>query len=172
MRRPDPSEYAGFYRPYVDRVPGIDILVALELQRTEVLRLAASVSPERERFAYAPGKWSVRQLLGHLGDGERAFGFRAFCFSRGETAALPAFDEDLYVERAPYPETPLAALADEFALLRAGNLAFLRRLEEPEWSRSGVVDGRTITVRALAYVMAGHVRHHLDSLRERYGVAE
>ena len=170
MERPREGEYASYYARYVALVPETDILAVLEQQVEEIRRLAASVPPERETWRYAEGKWSVRQVLGHLVDGERVFGYRAFCFSRGEPAALPSFDEKLYVAAARCDAMPLRELADELALVRRSNLQVLRRLAPPEWERVGTASGHPVTVRALAWVMAGHPRHHVGILRERYGV--
>ena len=170
MERPREDEFAPFYARYVALVPETDILAVLERQAEEIRRLAASVRAERETHRYAEGKWSIRQVLGHLVDAERVFGYRAFCFSRGETAALPAFDENQYVAAARFDTTPLRELVDELALVRRSNLAVLRRLEPAEWVRVGTASGKPVTVRALAWVMAGHVRHHVNILRERYEV--
>ncbi len=170
MERPTEPEFAPFYARYVALVPEADILAVLEQQAEEIRRLAASVPKERETFRYAEGKWSIREVLGHLVDGERIFGYRAFCISRGETAALPSFDENRYVAAARSDATPLAELADELALVRRSNLVVLRRLEPPEWARVGTASGKPVSVRALAWVMAGHPRHHLEVLRERYGL--
>jgi DinB superfamily len=170
MERPTEAEFAPFYAPYVALVPEADILAVLEQQAEEIRRLAASVPKERETFRYAEGKWSIREVLGHLVDGERIFGYRAFCISRGETAPLPSFDENRYVAAAGSDATPLAELADELALVRRSNLVVLRRLELPEWARVGTASGKPVSVRALAWVMAGHPRHHLEVLRERYGL--
>jgi hypothetical protein len=170
IARPGDGEYAPFYAGYVALVPEADILGVLERQARELRELAASVSPEREAFRYEEGKWSVRQVLGHLVDGERVFGYRAFCFSRGESAGLPSFDENQYVAEAGSDAVPLRDLADELALVRDSNLAFLRRLSPREWERKGTASGKPITVRALAWVMAGHPRHHVRVLRERYGI--
>jgi len=170
MVRPREDEYATFYARYVALVPETDILAVLERQAGELRELAASVPVERETRRYAEGKWSIREVLGHLVDGERVFGYRAFCISRGERAALPSFDENQYVGEARGNATPLRELADELALVRQSNLAFLRRLEPREWERTGTASGKTISVRALAWVMAGHPRHHVEILRERYGV--
>jgi uncharacterized damage-inducible protein DinB len=171
MERPTDAEFAPFYARYVALVPETDILAVLEQQVEEIRRLAVSVPPERETYRYAEGKWSIRQVLGHLVDGERVFGYRAFCFSRGEQAALPSFDENQYVAAARSEATPLRELADELALVRQSNLVLLRRLEPREWARVGSASGKPVTVRALAWIMAGHPRHHLQVLRERYGVA-
>ena len=170
MERPSEAEFAPFYARYVALVPEADILAVLEQQVAEIRRLAASVPPERETFRYAEGKWSIREVLGHLVDGERVFGYRAFCFSRGDPAALPSFDENQYVAAARSDATPLPELADELALVRRSNLVVLRRLEPAEWARVGTASGKPVSVRALAWVMAGHPRHHLQVLRERYGL--
>jgi hypothetical protein len=170
MVRPSQDEYAPFYAGYVALVPETDILAVLERQAGELRELAASVPAGRETHRYAAGKWSVREVLGHLVDGERVFGYRAFCISRGERAALPSFDENQYVAEARCDSIPLRDLADELALVRQSNLAVLGRLEPREWERVGTASGKPITVRALAWVMAGHPRHHLGILRERYGI--
>jgi len=168
--RPDEGEYAPFYGGYVALVPETDILAVLERQAGELRALAASVPADRETHRYGEGKWSVREVFGHLVDGERVFGYRAFCISRGERAGLPSFDENEYVAQTRSDSVPLRELADELALVRESNLAFLRRLEPREWERSGKASGKPITVRALAWVMAGHPRHHVRILRERYGL--
>jgi len=170
MDRPSETEYAPFYAGYVALVPEADILAVLEEQADAVLALAARVPAARESHRYAEGKWSLRQVVGHLVDAERVFGYRAFCFSRGETAALPSFDENAYVSEAPSERVPLADLAQEFALVRRSNLLVLCRLEARQWARAGTASGHGVTVRALAWIMAGHPRHHLKVLRERYGV--
>ena len=170
MERPTETEYATFYRGYVALVPETDIVGVLEQQVEEIRRLAASVSTERESYRYAEGKWSIRQVLGHLVDGERIFGYRAFCISRGDQAALPSFDENEYVAGARSDATPLVELVDELALVRRSNLVVLRRLDAREWARVGTASGKPVSVRALAWVMAGHPRHHLEVLRERYGL--
>ena len=143
----------------------------LEPQVEEIRRFLASVPAERETYRYAEGKWSIRQVLGHLVDGERVFGYRAFCISRGEQAALPSFDENEYVAGARSDGVPLRELVEELALVRRSNLVVLRRLDAREWARVGTASGKPVSVRALAWVMAGHPRHHLQILRERYGVS-
>lgn len=171
MQRPAEGEYAPFYAGYVSLVPEADVLGALDEQAQAIRRLAAAVPHERETFRYAEGKWSIREVLGHLIDGERVFGYRAFCISRGETAGLPSFDENLYVAADRADARGLSELAAEFALVRRSNLVVLRRLEADEWARVGTASGKPVSVRALAWIMAGHPRHHLRILSERYGVA-
>ena len=170
IARPGEGEYAPFYEGYVALVPEADILAVLERQAGEIRELVASVPAERETHRYGEGKWSVREVLGHLVDGERVFGYRAFCISRGEKAALPSFDENEYVAEAGSDAIPARELAGELSLVRESNLAFLRRLQPREWERMGTASGKPISVRALAWIMAGHPRHHVRILAERYGV--
>lgn len=169
--KPADTEYAPFYAHYVSLVPETDAVAALERQVDEFRACKASVPKDRETFRYAPDKWSVRQVIGHLTDGERVFGYRAFCISRGEQAPLPAFDENVYVAHSTYDSVPIRELVDELVDVRRGNLAVLRRLSAADWARVGTASGKPVTVRALAYVMAGHPRHHLAILREKYGLA-
>ena len=169
-RRPEAGEFAPFYAAYIGRVPEPDPLPVLEAQPAEVRALANTIVPEDELYRYAVGKWSIRQTFGHLIDTERVMGYRAFCIARGEAKPLPGFDENDYVARADSEERPVTELAHEFAAVRQGNLWMVRRWTPDEWARIGNANGTPISTRALAYIMAGHVRHHLAILRERYGV--
>jgi len=169
--RPETVEYAPFYAGYVARVTEDDILSVLAAQKDEIALLARSLPATKQSYRYAEGKWTIGEVVSHLIDGERVFGYRAFCFSRGEQAALPGFDENEYVSTSRAGDAPLVALADEFGAVRDSNLAFLRRLGADVWTRTGTASGAPISVRALAWIMAGHPRHHLAVLRERYGVA-
>jgi hypothetical protein len=169
-RTPRSDEYAPYYDRYISRVAGLDLLGLLREQRELLARVPATVPGKREGHRYAPDKWSVREVIGHLSDAERVFGYRAFCFSRGEEAALPGFDENVYVERAGADARTLADLVAELVALRDANLALFGALSTEQWRRSGVANGLAISVRALAHVTAGHVDHHLAILRERYGL--
>jgi len=166
--RPGPSEYAPFYAGYVSLVPETDILSALGEQPAELRRQVAAFSPALEQHRYAPGKWSVREVVGHMTDAERVFAFRAFCFSRGDRNPLPGFDENDYVARAGFDRCTLAEFMDEFEQLREAHLKVLRRLDAAAWQETGMASGKPVSVRALAYIMAGHVRHHLNILKTRY----
>ena len=168
--RPSDTEFAPFYATYIARVPETDPLPALEAQPAELQLIADRIAAEDELFRYAPDKWSVRQTFGHLIDTERVMGYRAFCIARGEVKPLPGFDEKDYVARADSDEQPVKALAHEFAAVRHANLWALRRWEPQEWDRIGNANGKSVSARALAYIMAGHVRHHVALLRERYGL--
>jgi hypothetical protein len=142
----------------------------LERQIAEIRQRAAVVPAERETFRYAPGKWSIREIVGHLNDAERVFGYRAFCISRGERKPLPGFDEQRYVAEADSNRQPLAALVEEFAALRAAKLVLFRRLDPRAFKQIGTANDAPISVRALAFILAGHVRHHLGVLQLRYGI--
>jgi DinB family protein len=169
--RPGQAEFASFYAGYVSLIPEADIMSVLEGQADAVRLQTRAFIPKREEFRYAPGKWSVREVLGHMTDAERVFGFRAFCFSRGDENALPGFEQDDYVARAKFDRCTLADLVQEFGQVREANLTFLRRLDpldDVAWQQIGMASGKPVSVRALAYIMAGHVRHHLHVLSTRY----
>ena len=170
MPRPSSADYAPFYETYVSLVPETDILAVLHRQPEELRSLAATVTAERESYRYAPGKWSIREVFGHVGDGERVFGYRAFCIGRGETADLPSFDEKEYTASSAFERCELPELVEEWAALRASNLTVLRRLTPEQWNRIGTANHASISVRALAFILAGHLRHHVGILRSQYGV--
>ena len=166
--RPTNSEFAPFYAGYVSLVPEPQVLPILEHQPVEIADLFGSVPAARETFRYEPGKWSIREMLRHIVDAERVFGFRAFCFSRGEQQALPGFDQDVYIANGAAHSRQLRELIDEFTLVRTGNLRVLNVLSDEDWARTGTASGHPVSVRGLGYIMAGHVRHHCKMLRERY----
>jgi hypothetical protein len=168
--RPTDSEFAEFYKGYVSLVTDTDVLAALEDQTRLMNRLAEAVPADRESYRYAPGKWSVREVVGHLADAERVFGYRAFCISRGEQKMLPGFDENEYVALSGFDRHPVADLAREFVDIRRANLDAFRRFDRDAWTRQGSANGHAVSVRALAYIMVGHVRHHAGILASRYGV--
>lgn len=170
LTRPSHTEYDAAFERYVSRVPEDDILPALEVQPGELSAALAAVGPERESFRYAPGKWSIRDVVGHMVDAERVMGYRALAISRGEKAQLPAFEEDDYAATAGYAHRPLASTLDEFASLRRSHVLMFRHLDREAWGRVGIANSLPITPRALAYVLVGHVRHHMAVLAEKYGV--
>jgi hypothetical protein len=170
IERPGPDEYAEFYAGYIARLPAGDVLELLARQQEQIAALVAAVPAERETFRYAPGKWSVREVVGHLGDAERIFGYRALRFSRGDEAPLPGFEENSYVEQSSFDARPLNSLAAELAALREANLLLFRGLAPEAWHRRGEANHHPVSVRALAFILAGHLHHHLGVLRERYGI--
>ena len=130
--------------------------------------LAHRVHADREMFRYAAEKWSVRQTFGHLVDTERVMNYRAFCTARGETQPLPGYDETAYVARGDSDQRPVTEIAREFDAIRQATVLMIRRWTPDEWGRVGNANGKAISARALAFIMAGHVRHHIAILRERY----
>jgi hypothetical protein len=165
------TDYNPPHGVYVALVPtGADVLDVLRRQREELADLAAEVAPAREQHRYADGKWSIREVVGHLADAERIFGYRMLAASRGEPNPLPSFDENLYGARSNAHHRPLRDLLGELLALREANLALLRGLDEAAWSRQAVANNSSITARGMAHVIAGHCEHHLRVLHERYGV--
>jgi hypothetical protein len=171
MSRPLENEYASYFQNYVSQAPEEDILPAMRSQIDALDLLLDHVSPDRETYRYAEGKWSIREIVGHLIDGERVFGYRALCIARGETQNLPGFDQDQYMLTAPFDRIDLEDLLSEFRLVRLSNIAMMRTFDETAWSQMGTANGNPISVRALAYIMVGHLRHHMGVLRERYQIA-
>ena len=168
--RPSPSEYNAAFERYVKRVPEDDALPALSRQPAEIRAVVGSLSPERASYRYAPGKWTVRELIGHVTDSERVFGYRALCVARGEAAALPAFEEKGYAANAGHDRYDLPDLVEEFEIVRRANVSMLKHMDEKAILRIGTANGLPISVRALAFIMIGHVRHHLGVLAEKYGI--
>ena len=166
--QPLESEYAPYYHGYISQVTEGEILPVLRSQLDALDLLLGRVTPDRETYRYAEGKWSIREMIGHLIDGERVFGYRAFCIARGETQNLPGFEQNDYILTAPYDRIDLEDLLSEFRLVRLSNIAMFRTLDEEAWRRIGSANDTEVTVRALAFIMAGHVRHHMGVLRERY----
>ncbi len=168
MNRPEKNEYAAFYESYVSLVEETDIVSALEKNLDELQSLFADVSEEKGSYAYAKGKWSIREVLGHLIDGERVFSYRALRISRDDQTPLAGFEQNSYVANSNFNRAKLADLIEEFSLLRSSNILFFKNLSDEAWFRIGTASEATISVRALAYIIVGHVRHHANILRERY----
>jgi DinB family protein len=165
--RPDTTEYAPPYETYIKLVPEQDILTQLDQQIEGTLALLRDVSEAEAETRHAPYTWSVKEVVGHLIDCERIFGVRALRFARHDSTALPGFDENPYVEHARFDARPLVSLAQEFELVRRSHLLFFRGLDGDAWLRGGVANGHSVTVRALAYIIAGHERHHINILHKR-----
>ena len=165
---PDKSEAAAYYFRYIDRVPPGDVVDTLESQLGALTATFAGISEEQSLRRYAPDKWSIRQLVNHVSDTERLFTFRALWFSRGFQDALPSFEQDPAVAAAKADAVFWARHVEEFRAVRQATVAFFRNLPAEGWGRGGVASGNPVTVRALAYIMAGHADHHASVLRERY----
>jgi uncharacterized damage-inducible protein DinB len=172
LSRPESSEYASHYADYVDLATETDVPSALSTQMDELLSLCRGLSEETAKTRHAPYTWSVKQVIGHITDGDREFGHRAFRFSRKDPTPLPAFEENAYVDNAPFEASSLADLLDEFEHVRRASLSFFRRLPDEAWALKGVASNNPVTVRALAYIILGHTRHHLNILKKRLAVAK
>jgi uncharacterized damage-inducible protein DinB len=166
--RPTESEAAEYCWRYINQVAGEDAVAALEGQLAEALALFTGISEERSLARYAAGKWSIREVLNHISDTERIFSFRVLWFARGLGKELPGFSQDVAVTAAEADRLAWAAHVEEFRRVREGTIALFRNLPEEAWSRSGVANGNSSSVRALAFMAAGHAEHHLRILRERY----
>lgn len=170
IERPAAGEYAPFYADYVASVRDADVVRLLETQPAELRLLCERLSEEDALVRYAPGKWSVKEVVGHLGDAERVFSYRLLRISRGDRTPLAGFDEGRYVAAARADRLPLAFLLDEVGAVRASTLALVRAVEPASWQLTGEANGVPVSARALAFITAGHVRHHMGVLRERYGL--
>jgi hypothetical protein len=166
--RPEPTEYAAFYETYVSKVPGSDVMSQLESQRLQTAQLFAASTERDGNFRYAPGKWTIKEVVGHLSDSERIFSYRALRIARGDQTPLPGFEQDDYVKNGNFVEQSLADLVAEYGSVRVATLALLRSFNAEAWSRRGTASNNPITVRALAFIIAGHELHHRDILKERY----
>jgi hypothetical protein len=166
--RPRETEAAKHFIPYIDKVPGDDALAVMESQLAESLALFAGISEEISQRRYSPGKWSIRELLNHVTDTERAFAFRALWFSRGFTTPLPGYDQDIAAAGAAADRIAWSAHVEEFERVRRSTISLFRNMPAEGWTRSGVASDNHISVRALAFIIAGHLAHHVTILRERY----
>jgi len=165
---PERTEAAEYYFTYIDQVPGGDICDILRAQIPETVTVLKGISEEQSLHRYAPEKWSIRQVVSHLNDTERLFVFRALWFARGFDSPLPSFDQNHAITTAGADDRPWSSHVEEFRAVRSATVAFFQGLPEDAWSRRGIASGNPFTVRALAYISAGHVAHHLRILRERY----
>lgn len=166
--RPKGDEHNPYYSIYIDRLPDGDIVDTLERQLPRATEFLRSIPASKADHRYAEGKWSVKQIIGHLADSERVFQYRAMRFSRADATPVAGFDENLYVANSRFASASIADLIREFEHLRHASVLMLRALDEEGFGRSGVANNHAVTVRALAWVMAGHVDHHMEIIRTRY----
>ena len=169
--RPGADEHAPFYAGYVAAVTDGDIVTALAQQGESFLRLLKDIGDEKACFSYAPGKWTIKEVILHIADGERIFAYRLLRIARGDETPLSSFDENAYTPMSEANNRSLDSLVGEFAAVRGATLALLRWLPELAWTRRGVASGKVVSTRALAWIATGHAMHHERMLRERYGVA-
>ena len=167
-QRPAPGEHIPYFSKYIDLLKGDDVLAALDQQMADTLALLRTIPESKGEHRYAPGKWSIKETLGHVIDGERVFAYRALRFARTDETELPGFEENIYVPAGKFDRRTLADLTQEWELLRKANMLFFRGLDAEAWSRGGKANDAFITVRALAWIIAGHGKHHTELLRTRY----
>ena len=166
--KPAPTEHAPEYSTYLSLVPDGDIIQTLEQQIENSLSVLQNIPSDKANFRYAPDKWSVKELLGHLIDSERIFSYRALSFARNDQTSLPGYDQDDYVREGHFDTRNLADMVEEFATVRRATIQLFRPLNETEWLRHGKANENDVSVRALAYIIAGHELHHMGVLRSRY----
>jgi DinB superfamily len=166
--KPAKSEFLPYYERYIALVPAGDVISTLTGQMGETQALLRALPASVATYRYAPGKWSVNEVVGHLIDSERIFANRALRFARNDATPLPGFEQDDYVRNATFDAYPLAELASEFDTVRRSTLHLFRHMDEQAWTRRGLANNAEVSVRALAYIIAGHELHHLELLRTRY----
>jgi uncharacterized damage-inducible protein DinB len=171
IARPQAGEYTPYYDRYISLISGEDILHTLDQQRREMLLLLSGRDDEDGDIRYAPEKWSAKEVLGHICDTERIFAYRALRIARADATPLEGFEQDDYVRNGPFAQRPLADLVEEFIAVRRATLSLLRNLDEMAWARRGIANKNEVTVRALAYITAGHELHHRRILEEKYFTA-
>ncbi|HKF03964.1 MAG TPA: DinB family protein [Candidatus Sulfotelmatobacter sp.] len=168
IARPEPGEYAPYYDRYISLAPGNDILGTLDTQRRQMMLLLSGHDDSEADFRYAPHKWSAKEVLGHVCDTERIFAYRALRISRGDRTPIEGFEQDDYIRNAPFANRPLAELIEDYIAVRRATLTLLRNLDEPAWTRRGIANKNEVSVRAIAYTIAGHEVHHRRILEEKY----
>ena len=168
IARPEATEYLPYYDQYISKVPGEDILTTLKEQADDSVALLMSTGEERGDYRYAPGKWSAKEVVGHVIDTERIFAYRALRISRNDATPIEGFEQDDYIRHGPFQDSRLRDLAQEFVCVRHATLFLFQRLDQNAWLRKGVANKAEVTVRALAYIIAGHELHHRKILKELY----
>jgi hypothetical protein len=168
--RPAKNEYDSYYERYISLVPGEDVLIALDQQLAETLILLRSLSDQHGSFRYEPHKWSVKEVLGHMTDTERIMAYRALRVARNDRTPIEGFEQDDYVKNGGFDNRSVSNLAREFEQVRRTTISLFRNLEPAAWERRGIANNAEISVRALAYIIAGHELHHKNGLKEKYGL--
>lgn len=168
QKRPEKRDYAGYYEKYIALVPGGDFLEILDEQHAGLMRLVSPLTEEQAEFRYAPGKWSIKETIGHVSDAERIFAYRLLRIARGDQTPLASFEQEPYIETGNFSARKLRDLLDEFASVRKASITLIRSLDDKAWIRRGTASQKEISALALGFVIAGHERHHRMILEERY----
>jgi hypothetical protein len=168
LSKPGSDEYAPYYEKYIALLPATDVITTLSTQMASTRALLDSIDEAKAGYRYAADKWSIKELVGHLIDGERVFAYRAMRFARNDQTSLHGFEQDDYVLNGDFDGRTLADLAAEFEHLRRSNILFFQGLSDEAWTRRGTANDTPVSVRAIAHIIAGHEVHHLDILKTRY----
>lgn len=168
ISRPEKNEYAPYYETYISLIKGDDILSVLKQNKIEMQNILAEITEEKAHFRYAEGKWSIKELVGHMIDTERIFAYRALRFARNDQTPVEGFDQDPYIENAAFDNCEFTDLIAEFAFVRDANILMFQNFPNEAWTRTGTASENSVSVRALAFMIAGHELHHLNILKERY----
>ena len=166
--RPQPGEYAPYYDCYISLVPGNDVLAAFDAQRRQMLLLLSGRTEADGDLRYASDKWSLKEVLGHINDGERILSYRALRIARADATPIEGYEQDDYVRNSPFGQRPLSDLIEDYIAVRRATVSLFRNLDEAAWTRRGVANKNEVTVRALAYIIAGHELHHRRIIEEKY----
>lgn len=162
------EDYAAYYRPYMEGLPSSDILPFLELQMEDVMQFLRTIPEDKWNYAYAPGKWTIREVLGHVADSEIIFGYRALSFARGEQQSLPGYEENDYVREGRFNQLSYQEIIQIWLKSRELNLVLFESIDETGWNQTGIANGNTMKAGAVPFIIAGHVRHHMRIVKERY----
>jgi hypothetical protein len=168
IARPQAGEYAPYYERYISLIQDDDILATLDRQRGQMVQMLCGLSEADGDFRYAAEKWNVKEVMGHVCDSERVFAYRALRIARGDTTPMEGFEQDDYVKNGPFARHPIAEVIEDYIAVRRATISLFRSLDEVAWSRRGVANKNEVTVRALAYMIAGHEMHHRRILEEKY----
>ena len=166
--RPQSGEYAPYYERYISLITGTEIVATLEAQRRQMLLLLSGRDDSDGNFRYAPDKWTAKEVLGHVCDTERIFAYRLLRIARADRTPIEGFEQDDYIRNGPFASIALCDAVDDYIAVRRATLTLLRNLDEPAWSRRGIANNNEVSVRALAYIIAGHELHHCRILEEKY----
>lgn len=171
ITKPQPDEYNPYYDTYISKVPEGDVVALLNQLKESSFKMFSAISDDKAKFAYGEGKWTVKEVLGHIIDTERTFAYRLFCFSR-DHVELPTMDQNIYVTNSNYNNRSIQSLAAEYRATRESNIYLIESLTDEQLNRTGVASGNVVSVRALVYMLVGHELHHLSVLKERYHLQE
>lgn len=168
LQRPAEGEFNPYYGKYIEKVPDGDFVELLARQADDTLSILRAIPENMAGHAYAEGKWTIKELVGHVCDAERIFSYRLLRFGRGDQTPLASFDENAYVPAGQFAQRTLASLVEEFAAIRAASIALVAGLPADAWLNTGAASGSAVSARALAYIIAGHELHHREILLTRY----